>query len=245
MRLKLTVRYPEGVRDIAVTIDATSTVRDLTTAINSRNGNLAGSEHLAGLRVTSPGGHSSFNLAPSELIHHTDLKSGCTIEPVPTGLAETAIRNESSTQPRSWIGQGEQISRQTTDRVRLSQRASERYQIIRVPRVVEKFPDTEIAAPQLPEPPQPNRLSWPAIIAPILLGLTMFTLTQQLISLTMIALSPLIILANWYERRKHNKRTHTVDLNRFDEDLNELRNEFQTANTAERRALERDRKSVV
>lgn len=78
----------------------------------------------------------------------------------------------------------------------------------RAPRLDVVFDGPEIDAPKPPAPPQRQRLPLIPLIAPVLMGCVLFLVTQQLVTVLFVALSPIMMLGNVVENRVFGKRDY-------------------------------------
>ena len=86
----------------------------------------------------------------------------------------------------------------------------------------------------IPVAPEPRRFQTIAAIAPLGAGLTMFAFTGQPTFLALTMLSPIMIVANWFEERRSGRHKHARNLVRFRERLETRRIELLAALEAER-----------
>ena len=110
----------------------------------------------------------------------------------------------------------------------------------RSPRVVPVFEEREVEAPTPPEPAKPGRFPIVALIAPLILGATLYAFTRSPLSLVFVALSPLLMIGTYLDKRWSDRsrlRTEKADfadgLARLEERLTELRTEEQRLRLAE------------
>lgn len=68
-------------------------------------------------------------------------------------------------------------------------------------------PGTTLKAPEPPTPPRPQRFPFLVMAAPLILGVVMYALTRQLISVVFIALSPLLMVGSYFQQRATDKRS--------------------------------------
>jgi S-DNA-T family DNA segregation ATPase FtsK/SpoIIIE len=93
----------------------------------------------------------------------------------------------------------------------------------RSPRVEPSYRGGVTPAPELPGPIEKTRFPVLAVVAPIVMGFVLFALTQQVMSLIFVALSPLIMLGTWVDNRTQNKRKLRDTAERFATSLAALR----------------------
>ncbi|MBS1907164.1 MAG: FHA domain-containing protein [Actinobacteria bacterium] len=78
---------------------------------------------------------------------------------------------------------------------------------IRSPRVVPRFPGEKVAAPAPPRLAQRQRFPYIALAAPLLMGVVLWALTQQLLGVVMMAMSPLLLVAAFVDHAFVSRRT--------------------------------------
>jgi S-DNA-T family DNA segregation ATPase FtsK/SpoIIIE len=86
----------------------------------------------------------------------------------------------------------------------------------------------------IPTAPEPRRFQVLTAVAPLAAGITMFAFTGQPTFLILTMLSPIMIVANWFEERRSGRHKHTKNLARFRERLGTRRAELLAAVEAER-----------
>lgn len=85
----------------------------------------------------------------------------------------------------------------------------------RSPRVEPAYRGASFPAPELPSVTETPRFPMLAVLSPIILGAVLFAVTQQVISLLFIALSPLIMLGTWIDNRIQAARKRRDEADRF------------------------------
>ncbi|QIK62548.1 FHA domain-containing protein [Leucobacter viscericola] len=75
------------------------------------------------------------------------------------------------------------------------------------PQVDPVFTPDPIELPAPPDPPDPGRFPIIAMISPLLMGVVLYFVTQSMMSLVFIALSPLIMLSTWVDTRLTQRKT--------------------------------------
>ncbi|NQX28325.1 FHA domain-containing protein [Microbacteriaceae bacterium VKM Ac-2854] len=104
----------------------------------------------------------------------------------------------------------------------------------RSPRVVLRFPERAFAAPKPPDRPQPQRFPLLALIAPLVMGAVLYAVTQQLLSVIFVALSPLLAIGVWIDHTVTGRRTRKAQLAVFEAALVALDEDVQSAQAVER-----------
>ena len=85
----------------------------------------------------------------------------------------------------------------------------------RSPRVVQPRSGGEVPAPALPRAGERPRFAWIAVVAPIAAGGVLFALTRNPLMLVFIALSPVLMVASWWDQRVRQKRQSRDEQKRF------------------------------
>lgn len=89
----------------------------------------------------------------------------------------------------------------------------------RSPRVEVRFAPRKIAAPVPPARGEPQKFPILAMAAPLLMGGVMYAVTQSVLSIVFVALSPIIMVGNYIDTRVTNKRKKKESAKQFDEAL--------------------------
>ncbi|MCJ1696300.1 FHA domain-containing protein [Rathayibacter caricis] len=104
----------------------------------------------------------------------------------------------------------------------------------RSPRVVVRVPERVFPAPTPPERPTPQRFPLLALVAPLIMGVVLFVVTQQLLSVLFIALSPVLAIGTWIDHRVTSKRTRKAQVAVFTASLQALEEDVRSAQAVER-----------
>lgn len=107
---------------------------------------------------------------------------------------------------------------------------------IRSPRVVPQYPGEEFPAPTPPRGPQRQRFPYLALISPLILGAVMFAFTGQLLSVIMMAMSPLLLIGGYIDYQLGSRHTAKSERRRFDTAMLKLQERLEQARDEERRA---------
>lgn len=107
----------------------------------------------------------------------------------------------------------------------------------RSPRVEVRYPGTAYPHPAIPTEAQPPLFPWPMLVAPIMLGLTMFIITQRPMSLIMVAMTPLMMIGNAVGQRKNSGQKLAREIDTFETQIESLEDEL-----TEQVAVERERR---
>lgn len=92
----------------------------------------------------------------------------------------------------------------------------------RSPRVEDRYPGTEYAAPDVPNAVDPPVFPWLMMMVPALMGAVMFAATKSALSLVFVAMSPMMMLGNYFMSRQRNSRRLAAEVARFEEQMTEL-----------------------
>lgn len=92
----------------------------------------------------------------------------------------------------------------------------------RSPRVEPRYKGQEFAAPDVPSESDENPFPWLAMLAPALLGLSMFLITQRPASLLFVLMSPLMLVGNFLMNKSREKKKQEKKISRFEDRLQSL-----------------------
>ncbi|MDO5681788.1 MAG: FtsK/SpoIIIE domain-containing protein [Propionibacteriaceae bacterium] len=106
--------------------------------------------------------------------------------------------------------------------------------VTRPPRVLQRPKPRKIKVPDIPGRPERGRFPWLAVIAPVIIGGIMFAVTRQLLTVMFVALSPLLMLGNWFSQRSDAKAKAKQQRAAFVAALGTVEEELDAALTAER-----------
>lgn len=104
----------------------------------------------------------------------------------------------------------------------------------RSPRVEDRYPGQNLKHPAVPTEADPPIFPWPMIVAPILLGLSMFAMTQRPTALLMVVLSPMMMLGNMVGQRTRQGRKARLEIERFEEQIEKLEDTLASEQVVER-----------
>ncbi|MEV6301352.1 FtsK/SpoIIIE domain-containing protein [Actinoplanes sp. NPDC051861] len=82
----------------------------------------------------------------------------------------------------------------------------------RPPRLLPPVRPDRFKIPAAPRPPAPNALPWLAAALPAVFGAVMATLLRNPIYLMFAAMSPIMVLANWWTGRRQGKTSHRTQV---------------------------------
>ncbi|TFD56077.1 FHA domain-containing protein [Cryobacterium frigoriphilum] len=92
----------------------------------------------------------------------------------------------------------------------------------RSPTVERRYAGEVFAAPEAPPEKDDNGFPFLALMAPMVLGIGLYIVTQRLSSLMFVALSPLLLIGNYFTNKSRDKKKLKRLLARFDERLASL-----------------------
>ncbi len=77
---------------------------------------------------------------------------------------------------------------------------------MRSPRVVPPLPEDTVDLPEPPTKPQPRPFPRMGLVAPVVLGLSLFLVTGRLMSLIFVAMSPLLMIGGYIDNRYYQRK---------------------------------------
>ncbi|MFF2387779.1 FtsK/SpoIIIE domain-containing protein [Agromyces sp. NPDC058104] len=104
----------------------------------------------------------------------------------------------------------------------------------RSPRVEVRYPGTEHRHPVIPSEAEPRMFPWPMIMAPVLLGLAMFAMTQRPTSLLIVVMAPLMMLGNFVGQRTQQGKKLRLEIETFETQIEDLEESLRTETIVER-----------
>jgi len=114
----------------------------------------------------------------------------------------------------------------------------------RSPRLDPRFAGVELIAPEPPDKPGPQKFPWITILAPLLMGAILYSVTKNIMSILFIALSPIMIVGAFFEGRHSSKKAIIAGSAQFRESLRDLAVQLQYACDEERTVRRRENPSV-
>ncbi|GII98763.1 S-DNA-T family DNA segregation ATPase FtsK/SpoIIIE [Sediminihabitans luteus] len=106
----------------------------------------------------------------------------------------------------------------------------------RSPKVEPRYPGETFTAPEPPREEEEQTFPFLALLAPVLLGVSMFAMTGRVSSLMIVLMSPLMLIGSHITSKQRAKRRLAKAIARFDERLETLRDALATEETLERSA---------
>ncbi|MGH3690161.1 MAG: FtsK/SpoIIIE domain-containing protein [Microbacterium sp.] len=115
----------------------------------------------------------------------------------------------------------------------------------RSPRVEERFTGQDLDEPRYPRD-QPSRLfPWPMLVAPILLAVTMFSLTQRPASLLIAAASPMMMFGNFISQKTNIGQRLRKEAESFEEQFERLEETLYHSHPKEREVRQNEVPAVA
>lgn len=106
----------------------------------------------------------------------------------------------------------------------------------RSPLVRQLYQGRTFAAPKPPAKRPPAKLPLVAMVAPLAMGAVMYAVTQSMMSIIFVALSPVMAIGTYLDRRWTEGKSTKQDLKRFEEDFESLSTELAEAAEQEKTA---------
>ena len=104
----------------------------------------------------------------------------------------------------------------------------------RSPRVEDRYTGREFRHPIIPNEADPRIFPWPMIMAPVLLGLAMFAMTQRPTSLLIVVMAPLMMLGNFIGQRTQQGKKLELEIETFETQIDELEDTLENEERLER-----------
>lgn len=104
----------------------------------------------------------------------------------------------------------------------------------RSPRVVPPLPEDEIALPDPPAKPKPRSFPRIALVAPVVMGLSMYLITERITSLIFVAMSPIMIVGGFFDNRYNQRKESRQKLEEFKADVAAAEEQLVVAQERER-----------
>jgi S-DNA-T family DNA segregation ATPase FtsK/SpoIIIE len=104
----------------------------------------------------------------------------------------------------------------------------------RSPRVVARFGEVRIKAPKPPRPPKRQRLPWLPMMVPALFGLAMFIIFENPRMLLFMFMSPMLMIAMYFDRKHQAKKEFEQACLQFDESVAATRERITKTHAVER-----------
>ncbi|MDR1189553.1 MAG: FHA domain-containing protein [Bifidobacteriaceae bacterium] len=166
--------------------------------------------------------HAEITVADRIEIADTNSSNGVVMNDVLVDRAEVG--------PRATVVLGESTIMIEPNPDRMPAReASAELQFNRSPKVRPQYAGRTIEAPKPPARPKSSKFPLVAMVAPLLMGTVLFMVTQNVMSIMFVALSPLIAVGTYLDRKFTDDKTVKTDRTRFAEDMAKLRDDLAAA----------------
>jgi len=93
---------------------------------------------------------------------------------------------------------------------------------IRSPRVEARYAGAEFIGPELPSEQENQPFPWLAMIAPVIVGGVLFAFTHSPMSLVFVALSPVLLLGNFFSNKANRRRKFRLATGKFRDQISNL-----------------------
>ena len=104
----------------------------------------------------------------------------------------------------------------------------------RSPRVVARFPERKLKAPKPPTPPEPQRFPYLAMVAPLIMGTILYSVTRNILSIVFIGLSPILMLGNYLDQKVQARRKLKAQREQFAAAVVAMRDTIERTHAVER-----------
>ena len=106
----------------------------------------------------------------------------------------------------------------------------------RSPVVRAAYVGRKFQAPEAPPPSAPTKFPLIAMVAPLVMGVAMYLMTRNPLSIIFVALSPIIAIGTWLDHRMTQKKTSADAMNQFNDGMTGLAEDLTKALTEEHAA---------
>lgn len=106
----------------------------------------------------------------------------------------------------------------------------------RSPLVRRTYEGRQFDAPRTPERPKPSKFPLIAMAAPLVMGVIMYAISHNLLSIVFVALSPLIALGTYIDRKWTDGKSVKAERQRYADDLEQLTKDIDDGLAEEREA---------
>lgn len=114
----------------------------------------------------------------------------------------------------------------------------------RSPRVQPRYPGAQHPRPAVPKEIEKQPFPWLLMVAPIVMGVSMYLVTHNPLSLLFVAMTPMMMLGNYLMSRQRTRRQTDKQVERFTEQLERLRAWFVEETPIERQVRDLEVPSV-
>ncbi|WP_125773491.1 FtsK/SpoIIIE domain-containing protein [Antribacter gilvus] len=104
----------------------------------------------------------------------------------------------------------------------------------RSPRVVARFPDRKLKGPKPPAPRESQPLPWLSLVAPIIMGVVLYAVTRNALTIIFVALTPLLMIAMYVDTLRHEKRRFKHQVEAFQASIKAMHTTVERVHAVER-----------
>ncbi|MCZ4068283.1 FtsK/SpoIIIE domain-containing protein [Microbacterium sp. H37-C3] len=104
----------------------------------------------------------------------------------------------------------------------------------RSPRVEARYVGEELEEPRMPKDPVSRLFPWPMLIAPLILGIAMFSITNQPRTLLIVFMTPMMLLGNFISQRTQLGQRQRKEVEIFERTFEELEEKLYRLRPRER-----------
>ena len=104
----------------------------------------------------------------------------------------------------------------------------------RSPRVEVRYPGVQYSHPKVPAEANSRMFPWPMVVAPMILGFTLFAMTGREASLLVVFMSPLMMLGNFIGQRSQNGQKLKREVDTFEQQFERLEDDLASQVEIER-----------
>ncbi len=110
----------------------------------------------------------------------------------------------------------------------------------RSPRVEIRYPGTEFEPPEIPNEFEKQPFPWMLMVVPVMLGVAMYLVTRRPLTLMFVAMSPMMMMANYLMTMKRTRRQRDAAVARFEGQFERLQGQLAAEVPHERELRERE-----
>ena len=105
----------------------------------------------------------------------------------------------------------------------------------RSPRVEKRYSGQEFAAPEVPTEKEDQPFPWLAMVAPVLLGVSMWAIFNRPAALLFVLMSPMMLIGNYFMNKSKDKRYLKKAIAKFEQRLISLSAQLETEKVVEQK----------
>ncbi|TFD41294.1 FHA domain-containing protein, partial [Cryobacterium sp. TMT2-10] len=115
----------------------------------------------------------------------------------------------------------------------------------RSPQVEQRYPGREFPAPAIPTDIEPQPFPWLMVISPAIMGIVMFAVTRNPLTLTFVAMMPMMAVGSHFSRIQVSKNKLATTVTAFETQLEDIETRFEEEEPLERASRLRESPSVA